>query len=116
VTEADDSLLEKDEPKYTISIVYIADNEPLIEEEIDFSLVDNNLNESSTAQSELEIPTSVSTSDDATIVTSTMEPVTITTTTTRQAFVTSTPDIRDSPTTDTLLVTEEPKANISTVL
>jgi hypothetical protein len=72
------------------------------------------MNESSTAQSELEIPsTSASTSDDATTVISTMEPVT---TTTRQAFMTSTPDIRDSPTTDTLLVTEEPKANISTVL
>jgi hypothetical protein len=110
VTEADDSLLEKDEPKYTIFIVYIADNEPLKEEEIDSSLVDNDLNESSTAQSSLEIPTNTSTSDDATTAISTMEPVT----TTRQAFKTSKPDIRDSPTADTLLVTEEPKANIST--
>jgi hypothetical protein len=32
VTEADDSLLEKDEAKYKISIVDIADDEPLIEE------------------------------------------------------------------------------------
>lgn len=32
VTEADDSLLEKDKAKYKISIMDIADDEPLIEE------------------------------------------------------------------------------------